>query len=64
MLSNLTEMEGIELYSPPYGFTKNLWQIHLRENHVKLTGKNTVGNGITWAKLRGLNGQKWQSSVQ
>ena len=47
----------------PYGFIKNLQQIHVRDSHMKFTGKNKVGN-TTWAKLCSLIGQKWQNSFQ
>ena len=53
-----TYRNGAKLhYIPPYGFIKNLQLIHLRENHVKITGKNKVDN-IIWAKLCSLIGQK------
>ena len=32
---------------PPYGFIKNLQLIHLRQSHVKFTGKNKVGNHVS-----------------
>ena len=59
VLPKLTEMEQnwLNSSSAPYGFIKNLQQSHLRDSHVKFTGKNMVGN-TTWAKLRGLIGQK------
>ena len=60
---SLQKWSEIELYSSPYGFIKNLPQIHLRDNHVKFTGKNKVGN-TTWEKLRSLIGQKQQNSFQ
>ena len=46
----------------PYVLSKNLWQIILRENHMKFMRKKKV-NKTTWAKkLCGLIGQKWQNS--
>ena len=48
-------------YQKSHGFIKNLWQIHLRDSHVKFMGKIRVGN-TTWAKLIGLIGQKRQNS--
>ena len=35
----LQKWSEVELYSPPYGFIKNLQQIHLRDSHVNFTGK-------------------------
>ena len=40
MLPKLREME--ENWLTPYGFVKNLQQIHLRDSHMKFTGKNKV----------------------
>ena len=60
---SLPKWSKIELYSPPYGMIKNLWQIHSRNRHMEFTGKNKVGN-TTWAKLHGLIGQKRQNSFQ
>ena len=60
---SLPKWSKIEFYSPPFRLIKNLWQIHSRDSHVEFTGKNKVGN-TTWAKLRGLIGQKWQHSFQ
>ena len=56
---SLQKWGKIELYSPPspYGFIKNLGQIHLRDSQVKFMGKNK-------AKLCGLIGQNWQNSFQ
>ena len=36
---NLQKWSEVELYSPSYGFIKNLQQIHLRDSHMKFTGK-------------------------
>ena len=36
---SLQKWNKIELYSPLYGFIKNLQQIHLRDNHMKFKGK-------------------------
>ena len=55
---SLQKWSEIELCSPLYGFIKNLWQIHLRDSHMKFTGKNKVSN-TTRAKLCSLIGQKW-----
>ena len=41
---SLWKWSEIGLYSPLYGFIKNLQQIHLRDGHVKFTGKNKVSN--------------------
>ena len=60
---SLQKWSEIELYSHPYGFIKNLRQIHLKDSFVKFTGKIKVSN-TTWAKLRGLIDQKRQSSFQ
>ena len=48
---------------PPYGFIKNLWQIHSKDSHMEFMGKNKVGN-TTWTELCSLVGQKWQNSFQ
>ena len=53
MLPKLTEMERNRIMFTIYVFMRNLWQIHLKDSHVKFTGKNKVSN-TTWAKLRGL----------
>ena len=42
MLLKLTEIEQNWIIFMPYGFIKNLWQICLRDSHVKFTGKNKV----------------------
>ena len=63
MLPKLTEVERNWIMFTPYGFIKNLGQIHLRDSHVKFTGKNKVGY-TTWAKLRDLIDQKQQNSFQ
>ena len=46
--SRFTEMEWnwiiFTSLPPPYGFIKNLRQIHRRDSHAKITGKNKVGN--------------------
>ena len=63
MLPKLTEMERNSIKLIPYGFIKNLQQIYLREKHMNFTGKNKVGK-TTWAKLRGLIGQKRQNRFQ
>ena len=60
---SLQKWSEIELCSPPYGFIKNIRQIHLRDSHVKFMEKNKVDN-TTWAKLRGLIGQKRQNNFQ
>ena len=60
---SLPKWSKIELYSPPYGLIKHLWQIHSRDIHVEFLGKNKVSNTM-WAKLRGLIGQKRQNSFQ
>ena len=57
LLKLVAKWSEIELYSPPYGFIKNLRQNHPRDSHLKLWRKNKVGN-TTWAKLRSLIGQK------
>ena len=57
MLPNLTEIERNLIMLTLYGFILNLLQNHLRDSHVKFTGKNKVGN-TTWSKLHGLIGQK------
>ena len=63
MLLKLTEIERNWIVFTPYGFINNLWQIHLRDSHVKFMGKNKVSNTM-WAKLCGLIGQKQQNSFQ
>ena len=60
---SLPKWSEFELYSPPYGFIKNLRQIRPRDSHMKFTGKNKVGN-TTWAKFRTLIGPKRQNSFQ
>ena len=50
MLPKLTKMEQNWIIFTPYGFMKDLRQIHQRDSHMKFTGKNKVGN-TTWAKL-------------
>ena len=60
---SLQKWREIELCSPPYGFIKNLWQIHLWDSHVNFTWKNKVYN-TTWAKSYALIGQKQQNSFQ
>ena len=62
-LPKLTEMQQNLIMFTSYGFIKNLWQIHLKDSHMKLTRKNKVGN-TKWAKLCGLIGQKQQNSFQ
>ena len=62
MLPKLTEMEWNWIMFFPYGFIKNLWQIHLRNRHVKFTGKHKVGNTM-WGKLRNLIGEKQKKTV-
>ena len=57
MLPKLTEMEQNWIILTVYTFIKNLWQIQLRDSHMKFTGKNKVGN-IMWEKLHSLIGQK------
>ena len=63
MLPKFTEMELNWIIFNPYGLIKNLRHIDQRDGHVKLIGKNKDGN-TTWAKLRGLIGQKRQNSFQ
>ena len=50
---SLQKWREIELYSPPYGFIKNLRQIQLRNSHMKFTGKKKSAipheqNYATW----------------
>ena len=44
----------------PIVLLKMFWLIHLRESHVKFTGKNKVSNTM-WAKLHSLIGQQQQN---
>ena len=52
-----TKMERNWIIFTPYGFMKNLRQIHPKDSHMEFTGKNKDHN-TTWAKLHGLIGQK------
>ena len=63
MLLRLTEMEENLIMFTPYVFIKSLWQVHLRDSHMKFMGKNKFGNPMR-AKLRGLIGQKRRNSFQ
>ena len=44
---NPTEVEENWIIFTPYGFIKNLPQIHPRDSHMEFTGKNKVGNTMT-----------------
>ena len=63
LLLKLVEMEQSWIMFTPYGFIKNLWQIHLSNSHMKFTWGNKVDN-TTWAKSHALIGQKQQNSFQ
>ena len=62
MLPKLTEMEQNWIMFTPYGLTKNLWQIYLRDSLLEFTGKNNVA--IPCEQDCGLIGQKQQNSFQ
>ena len=57
MLGKLTEMEQNWIMFTPLSFYQKSSVTHLRDSHMKFTGKNKVSN-TTWAKLHGLIGQK------
>ena len=57
MLGKLTEMEQNWIMFTPLPFYQKSSVTHLRDSHMKFTGRNKVSN-TTWAKLHGLIGQK------
>ena len=56
MLPKFTEMEENRILFTPYSFIKNLRQIHLRESHMKFTGKIHVIKimWLDWSKQQNI----------